>query len=250
VRVGDAAVEEATSPATDVVRAEIVSTRRLAGTVAVIIATTIGLGIAAAGVRLKALQFPGRDDLIYLFNLDSEFNVPTTVSVIGLTSCAGLLAVVASAARTRAPRDARRFAVLAVVFLYLALDEGARLHERLNEPMAALGFDSGYLRFGWVVVLGLLVLAMIPIYLPTVWRLPPLIRGMFLVAAGLYVSGALLFEMLGADVYDPSAPLYVAITVVEETMELAGIGLFLVALRLLLERWTPVLEVELRHPPG
>lgn len=208
-----------------------------------VVLATVGLGIAAASVRIRGDEFAGRDELVTLFNLDSEYNVPTIVSALGLAACAMLLSVLSRVAQSRGSLDARPFRWLASIFLLLAFDEGARLHERLNEPMAALGLDSGPLRFGWVLVGGLLVLVLIPIYLPLVLRLPSDIRAAFIIAAVSYITGALALEMVGARIFNPENASYIVLTVGEELLELAGVGIFLVSLYRLLRRWAPQLTV-------
>lgn len=218
--------------------------------VLVIIATAlVGLGVMASVIELSDLQIAGRENIITLLSLKSEFNIPTVVSVLWLATCALLLAVIAAVQRARGAQYVSRWRLLAGIFLYLAIDEGARLHERLNEPLSALPFTTGPLRWGWVLAGGLAVALVSAAYLQFVRALPSPQRTGVVVAAGMYVTGALGMELVGASVSDGTGldtARYLTLTIVEESLELAGIGLFIVVLWSLLHSWAP--QVLLRHP--
>ena len=67
-----------------------------------------------------------------LIHVDLENNVPALYSVVLLLGASFSSAMNYSAARTRQEHRATAWIVLAVLFLVLALDEFASLHERLN----------------------------------------------------------------------------------------------------------------------
>ena len=218
--------------------------------VLVIIATVlVGLGVVASTIERTGLQIAGRENIITLLSLKSEFNIPTVVSVLWLATCALLLVVIAAVQRARDAQHVSRWRLLAGIFLYLAIDEGARLHERLNEPLSALPFTTGPLRWGWVLVGGLAVVLIAATYLQFVRALPSPQRTGVVVAAGMYVTGALGMELVGAAVSDGTGldtTRYLTLTIVEESLELAGIGLFIIVLWSLLRSWAP--RLLLRHP--
>lgn len=225
------------------------STRAVAWALAIIGTTLVALGVAASLLDLSDLDISGRENIVTLLSLKSEFNIPTVVTVLWLALCALLLAVIAAVQRARGAPFVARWALLSGIFLYLAIDEGALLHERLNEPLAALPITTGFLRWGWVLVGGVVVMALAAAYVRFVVALPSPYRGGVVAAAAMYVSGALLMELVGADVSEDDGldtPGYLTLTVVEETLELAGIGLFLVLLWALLRRWAG--QLVLRHP--
>src|SRR5215208_5096619 len=70
-----------------------------------------------------------------LFDLDKEANVPTLYSSVTILFCAGLLALIAGARKKGGKRDYLYWAGLAVIFLFLSVDETAGLHERLIKPL-------------------------------------------------------------------------------------------------------------------
>lgn len=237
-------------PSEEPVPIDLPSTRAVAGTLAVIGAVLVALGILASLLELSERQIPGRENIITLLSLKSEFNIPTVVSVLWLATCTVLLLLIAGVQRSRGAHFVFRWVLLAGIFLYLAIDEGARLHERLNEPLAALPFTTGVLRWGWVLVGGLAVVVLAAAYLRFVLALPSPYRTGVVAAGALYVGGALMMELVGAGVSEGSGldtPLYLTLTVVEEALELTGIGLFIVVLWSLLRSWAP--QMLLRHSP-
>jgi hypothetical protein len=125
--------------------------------------------------------------------------------------------------------------VLAGLFFYLSLDEAIEIHEHLG------GFfgTGGVLYFDWVIPAGAAVLVLGAVYLPFLRRLPARTRARFLLAGALYVGGALLVELpLGwwTERAGDDNPVYAAIDLVEETLELAGASVFVLALRQHLSR--------------
>jgi hypothetical protein len=233
----------------DIVVLDVPSARSLAWVLGVVGATLVGLGVVASVLERSEADIAGREDIITLLSLKSEYNIPTVISGLWLAAAALLLLVIAAVQRARGAPFVARWALLSGIFLYLAVDEGARLHERLNEPLAALPITTGVLRWGWVLVGGLVVVALFAGYLRFVVALPPPYRGRVVVAAALYVGGALLMELVGAGVSQErglDTPQYLALTVVEETLELAGVGLFIVTLWGLLRRWAGQLVIRQR----
>jgi len=190
------------------------------------------LGAVAAFTRATGATFAGSEGLVALFHLDSEFNVPAIVSVLGLAACGGLLLLVGACLRATDHRDARRWHWLGVGFLYLALDEGARIHERANAVVNQWGIPLDILRFGWVVLGAAAVIALVPVYLPAVLRLPGDLRWLAIVSAVLFVGGAIGMEMVGATLYERGVDDagYQTAVLVEESAEMAGVALFLTTL--------------------
>jgi hypothetical protein len=224
------------------------STRAVALGLALVGTTLVALGVAASLLEVSQLEIAGRENIITLLSLKSEYNIPTVVTVLWLAMCALLLVLIAAVQRANDAPFVARWALLSVIFLYLAIDEGALLHERLNEPLAAVPITSGFLRWGWVLVGGAVVVGLTAAYLRFVAALPSPYRAGVVTAAALYVSGALVMELVGAGVSDDEGldtPRYLTLTVLEETLELAGIGVFLVTLWALLRRWAG--RLVLRH---
>lgn len=171
--------------------------------------------------------------VIDTFNVNFENNVPTFFSAFLLLSCAVLLALVARRADL-APREARYWGWLGVIFLFLALDEDASIHELWTGPIQYFFPMDGPLYFAWVIPYGIALLFVGLLYLGFVFRLPEPTRRLTIAAGGLYLAGALVFEMIGGwylSVYaeDMDFP-YSIIVAGEEFLEMCGSILFLYTL--------------------
>src|SRR5690606_18682587 len=82
-------------------------------------------GLTAVLVEELELQFFGSQDFIRLFNLNHELSVPATVSSLGLAACALLLALITAVRGALRAPFVWHWGLLALIFLYLAVDEGA-----------------------------------------------------------------------------------------------------------------------------
>lgn len=179
-------------------------------------------------------DFTGLTSLINLFSVDLENSVPTWFSSQVLFLCAAVLYLIFAAKRTSTERFTRLWLGLTVIFLAFSVDEIVSFHEGVIGIALQNAFDlSGILYFGWVVPAAAFVLFFAVIYLRLFLNLPPRTRWLFLLAALLYVGGALGVELVGGyyfDLYGGENVVYAGITTVEETMEMVGAVLFLYAL--------------------
>ena len=171
--------------------------------------------------------------LVRLFALDEERNVPTWYSSMTLLACSALLALAAANARSRADRWWRHWAALAIIFLYISMDEAATIHELSIDPLHDLLGIGGLLRWAWVVP-GIVFVAVLAVaYLKFLSALPTPTRRLFVTAAVLFASGALVVEMLSGWWFDQYGHLnmgYVLFWTTEETLEMSGVAVFLYAL--------------------
>lgn len=111
----------------------------------------------------------------------------------------------------------------------MSLDEAIEIHEYLGW----LVDGEGVFYFAWVIPAGAIVAALGLFYLPFLRRLPAGTRWRFVAAGAIYVGGALLMELpLGywVEHHGDDNLGYGLIDWVEETMELAGLSLFAVAI--------------------
>lgn len=165
------------------------------------------------------------------FNLNTENNVPTYFSSFLLLASSALLAVIAHV-QTPSSHYRRHWIGLAVIFLFLSIDEMASFHERLVEPMRGLLDAGGWLYYAWVIPGIAFVLLFGLVYLRFWFDLPSRPRRLFSLAGLTYVAGAIGLELVGGwyvDLYERNFT-YELITTVEETLEMAGIAIFAYAL--------------------
>lgn len=173
--------------------------------------------------------------LVPFFYVDAEANLPTAFSVGLLLFAATLLAQVTRDQRRRGAPDVARWALLSAGFVVMAFDEGVSLHERLTPPLGRLLGDGplGVLHFAWIVPGTALVAVLAVFFRRFLLGLPARTRGRFLLAAALYLGGALGVEALGG-AYDRSHGdqnlIYSMLATVEETLEMIGVIVLIHAL--------------------
>jgi cellulose synthase/poly-beta-1,6-N-acetylglucosamine synthase-like glycosyltransferase len=204
---------------------------RLLGAVAFLL-VLLSLGGQFARFELGDPYFYG---LVPLFYIDTEQNVPTTFSVFLILIAAFLLAVITKLAGLQKSPHASKWATLSFGFLLMALDEALQFHERLNIPIGKLLGDGtlGVFYFPWVIPGIVLVFTMGLFFLKFLWALPVLTRVQFLLAAILYVGGAIGVELIGsrhAELHGYENWTYSLIATVEESLEMAGLVVFIGAL--------------------
>jgi hypothetical protein len=188
------------------------------------------IAVAGAGLATELLQhgpLPDLDeDLVALFSLSYEGNLPTWYSSALLLACAVTLGVIAPSAPLR---ERRYWSLLAAVFGYLSIDEAVGLHEQLNE-LVHLG---GPLYFGWILPAGAALLLLGLAYLRFLVQLPAETRRRFILAGVLYVGGALFMEIplgMWTEAHGDAGLGYSLIDFVEESLEMTGASVFLLAL--------------------
>lgn len=203
------------------------------------------VGIVFALVVLSALAYAvlyplgqqtGSGGLVELgkrFDMDHEINLPTWFSSSLLLLCAFVLGVIALAKRAQGNRFRWHWAVLALAFVYLSLDETANLHELLIVPIRRRLGLGGFLYFAWVIpgviAVGCFGLA----FVRFLWNLEARSRWRFIYGGSVYVGGALGMELIGgamADWYGFESARYIAVMMAEETLEMLGLIIFLLAL--------------------
>ena len=173
--------------------------------------------------------------LVRLFDLDVEGNIPTLFSVFLLFFAALLLVVITSFKKMQADRDVSRWAVLTIGFFFMAIDEGASIHEMLILPVRGLLGQGapGVFYWAWVVPGIAVVLVLALYFFGFILRLPPRMRYTCLLAGFLYVGGAVGLELIGgyyAKLHGTRNLSYNMLVVVEESLEMAGSVLFIYAL--------------------
>ncbi len=169
----------------------------------------------------------------HLFDLGRERNVPAWYSSSTLLLCSILLGLIANHKMREGDGYSRHWVGLALIFVFLSLDEAISLHERLTAPMhLLLGGGSGFFYYAWVVPYMIVVALFLLVYWKFIIDLTPTIRKLFLMAGAIYVGGALGMEMIDGfymDVYGQDLT-YELLTTIEEVGEMLGIVIFIYAL--------------------
>ncbi len=167
-------------------------------------------------------------------SLSYEHNLPSWLASGLLLLASASLFVCAERARS----DRARWTALGLVFALASLDEAIELHEGLG----ALYAGSGALHFGWVIPGAAIALAIGLSFLGFLRRLPRIDRRRFVIAAVLFLGGALGMELplgLWTETHGDQNLGYGVIDWIEESLELAGATFFVLALRARLRRGDP-----------
>jgi hypothetical protein len=186
---------------------------------------------------IEKVLTPGVNDtaivLLDLFSVNSETTIPTWYAVLLLIAAAALLGVIALAKWRQSDRFRYYWAGLALIFVYLSMDEGAAIHEILSDPLGSVFHTSGFFSFGWVIVAIPLVIAFAIVFIPFLLHLSWRWRLLFATSGLVYVGGALIIEAISADEWSLQGGItlpYLAIGTVEELCEMLGMSLFIYCL--------------------
>lgn len=203
--------------------------------------------------------FDGREHkfsrLLNRIDLGFEPSVPAFYSSFALLAAAALLATIAIGEKRRGGRHVWHWGILAVLFAGMSLDEMVMLHELLVNSLRD-SFDlHGVFYFSWVIP-GMITVFIVGVsYLGFLSRLDRRTRNLFILAAFLFVGGALGMEMVAGVIVESSghgveeaglgAPSHIAAQTIEETAEMLGIVVFIYALLCYIESHWGSLNVKL-----
>ncbi len=141
----------------------------------------------------------------------------------------------------------RRWSILSIIFLGLALDEGTSFHEFLNvNTLQAYAPTSKCLRWTWVIPYGVFTSMVFIWHVPFLRSLPRRTAGLLL-AGALYVGGAMGVELIGSAFYTVQGSQslgYGMTTHVKEFLEMIGLIMFIYGLLdyLMSIRWVITLQ--------
>lgn len=202
----------------------------------------IAVFLAIQSIALQYLdenQGGGEDTFIAVYaqitNSNLEASIPTWYAASLLLFCAILLTVIGVAKRLHQDGYARHWLGLAVIFLYMSLDEGSMIHEELTDPLRALFNVTNYLYFAWMLVGIPVALTIAIIYARFILDLPARIRVLFILAGSCYVGGAVFIEAISANMWylnDGASLHYMIVGTIEEFFEMIGAIILIYALLL------------------
>jgi hypothetical protein len=189
------------------------------------IAIVSGLGLA---VEIAHATIGVNEQVLVHLSLSFEGNVPTWFSSSLLLGCA----IAAGAIAHEVPPGARwrrHWWGIAIVLGYVSMDEAAEIHEHLGGLIGT----HGILYFDWVIPAAGVLAILAVVYWPFMRALPRPTRNRLLLAAAIYIGGAAGMELpLGwwAERHGSEGLGYALIDWVEETMEMCGATIALLAL--------------------
>jgi len=171
-------------------------------------------------------------DWIKLIDFDYEGNLPSLYSAAAILFCALLLAVI-SLHKKQHQQPYFAWLGLCLIFIFLALDEGASIHEKIGDLTETYYESSGYFYYEWLISYLVLLTIFVVSYVRFLFTLPKEIAIQFVMAGTLFVLGAVGFEMLGAqeaDMNNTNTITYSVFYTIEELLEMTAIVVFAHAL--------------------
>ncbi len=172
-----------------------------------------------------------------LVHFNSEESLPTLFSTLILLVSAFLLIVISRFHKTERTGHLL-WAGLAMIFLFLAVDESITIHELISGKLREHFDFSGIFYFAWIIPYGLALILIMLVYFRLVINLPRKIMWLFIASGLIYVAGAIGFEMIGGQEFELDSRAaknwrnmnYLVITTMEELLEKLGISLFIYSL--------------------
>lgn len=164
-------------------------------------AVAIGLALLNLGVQVVRYLSGGLvpSNVLNLFDVNREGNVPTFFSVLLLLGAAGLLLAVALVSRRLGRPFVGHWHALAAAFLLFAIDEFIQLHELASALLAqAVGITDVRSYYVWLIPAALAGVAVGFAFLRFMLHLPRTLRLRMLLAAGCLVGGAMGLESVAA----------------------------------------------------
>ncbi|MDJ0920763.1 MAG: hypothetical protein QNI84_06515 [Henriciella sp.] len=175
------------------------------------------------------------DIIVDWLHMGRERNLPTLYSVF-IIACAGGMCLLMPRLNVNLPEGSAGWNLIGYILLALSLDELVSIHERIGWRLQESLNLTGPLYFAWVIPYAAFALIVAVILLPWLLRLDFRTKAFMIVAGGIYLTGAIGMELIGASIHyenllqniqtDDSLKADVMVTI-EETLEIAGMSLFL-----------------------
>lgn len=175
--------------------------------------------------------------LFSLFDFDKEANIPTLYSSLTIMLASMILYSIALLDR-RNGKPYIQWYGLAIVFLFLSIDEVSSIHERIS-PFIQDSFNlSGILYYSWVVPYSIFVILITGLYWKFLFKLPKRVFVLIILSGVIFLSGAIGFELIEArydELYNTDTVIYAILYTCEEFLEMLGIGIFIYSLMLYIQ---------------
>ena len=204
---------------------------------------TITIVLICANLFVNVVKYVTKDSYFYgltpLFQLSAEYNIPSFFSgCLFLISAVFLMQIWKVKQYYNKPR--KIWGTLALLYLFLAYDELFKVHELLIHPIRNTLHTTGILYSAWVIVYGAGVILLSVLFYPEWKRLNKEFKLWFSAAAITFMSGAVGFEMIGGAYFESvnrkGDLIYGALYTIEESLEMAGLLIFIYTLMRFLEK--------------
>jgi hypothetical protein len=186
--------------------------------------------------------------LIDLLDLDKEFNIPTLFQTLHLFIAAAVVFGIGHLEKAADRRRAWYWKVISIAVAVAACDELLEFHEKILSPLQQALHTGGFLQNAWVIPGALFVLVFGVYLLRFLKSLPKTTLRFFILAAAIYLTGALGIEMIGAKLWTIKGSgnlLYAIVAGIEESFEMFGLLVFDIGLLGYLRTTAPAIDVKI-----
>ena len=184
---------------------------------------------------------------VRLFILD-ELSIPTWYSSTLLLISSLLLGVIAYLKKAANGDYVFHWTLLALIFLFMSIDDSAELHERLNFFQIYIGGIK--LKYSWILFGAVFVFIVFLLYFRFIFKLPSKIRNLFILSGILFVLGAIGLELIGwthKALFFQGKYLWIIISTLEESLEMLGTVIFIYALLKYIELHSNNLTIQIQN---
>ncbi len=215
----------------------------------ILVAVIVGLSIYGQKVRffgVADIHGPWHefilDQLMQNFYLDAEGNITTYINALLLFIPSLLLAAIGIWKISLKDKFRFHWIGLAMIFLYLSIDEAAVIHESLIKPMRAVFGANGFFYFAWVIPGVAVVAAFGLVYLMFFLHLDKKFKILFFFSLAVYIAGVIGGEMISgyfASGLGQKNFTYAVVASLEESIEYIGCSLIIYSLLKYIEHYLP-----------
>jgi len=180
--------------------------------------------------KKASLSYNSMSDPSRTFSVDQEANIPTWFTAGVALYLAMMASMIASAIKSQG-KSAWAWRGIALMGIYIAMDEVAGFHELAIDPIRDNWEISPWLYQAWVIPAMALVILISIIYSRFIWRIPIYTKVYLILGALTYVTGAIGVEAIGGFVLSTQglSDWYVELSHIEEFMEMMGLIIILYA---------------------
>ena len=171
-------------------------------------------------------------DLLKMVDLDKEANLPTLYTASLWVFCIILTATI-TCVRKRTQYPFVYWLVMALIMVYMLVDELFMLHEEVRRYFDGLESVSPFLYRGWVIPYSILVVGVSLFFVRFVIGLPSNTRFLFLLGGCIFVMGALCTEAIAGYyvlMYGKTGFYRLLLVPIEEVLEMTGLVIFIYGL--------------------
>ncbi len=170
--------------------------------------------------------------LRYLFDFDFERNVPTIFSCLTLLFSSVLLTFITALHKKR-QTSYSAWLGLAIIFLFLSIDEILSIHEAIGAQLRDRLHTTGIWYNAWYIPYGIALIMFVATYAKFLLHLPQQTIIFFVGSGAMYVAGAVGFDALGGkhqELYGWQNMRYSLMSTCEESLEMLGVIIFVYGL--------------------